>query len=729
MEVAGYLVALRRAATVLAALGFAALFSTGRLPQVVALVGVAALLLSMSADRGWRLGVWLTQLPRATWNVLMLMAFALLVADILWVSQDVLEAGSWYLIALMCSKLFVLPSRKDCLQLAVISLLQLLAAAVLTVDFWFAVIFVLYVVGVVRVLALSHVGRECGDEFDARSPVGVAERSGPVCAVTAFPPLHGVTVIVLLLTLVLFFIAPRVGGGFFQSVGRSGDRVSGFSETVDLGQIGAIKQDETLVMRVQLSGPAGPAMEPLYFRGAAYNYYDGRAWTNTLRRRQIVPVSGETRYRVGTQPIMTGKNQQQPVLVQDILIEASGVSVLFAAPMVDEVEGPFPALQSDPMGGLSLPYPISTRLQYTARSSPTRLLDIDRHALSEHYADALATQYLQVPHLSPRVEDLARRVTASAQTPYEKVLAVKKFLLEDYRYSLDVQNESALSPLEEFLFKRKTGYCEHYATAMVVLLRHEGVPARLVTGFLSGEWNEYGQYYAVRQRDAHAWVEVYFPHSGWVTFDATPSVGSSEPVSLWKMLSTAVDSSRLRWDQFVIRYNERDQLAIVGHVNAWRQTLQHTIQVISQELRVGLGLNNNTSGPAGESGQLGHVGLIGGLGVIVLVVSVSAWRAYGRWVEQRGHGVRGLTDSACAVVRLYRRLLQVLEQKGIRKREKMGPLEYAEWVSREWTQAGPLVTTFTETYCRVRFGGHPAASADLTHLQQLIDDLRLLPRE
>src|SRR3989454_389608 len=112
--------------------------------------------------------------------------------------------------------------------------------------------------------------------------------------------------------------------------------------------------------------------------------------------------------------------------------------------------------------------------------------------------------------------------------------------------SLDVGTTMSADPVDDFLFTRKTGYCEHYATAMVVLLRALGIPARLVTGFLPGVWNDFGNYYTIRQQDAHAWVEVYFPLSGWVTFAPTPSVPAAVPSWVWWNIRSEEHTSELQ---------------------------------------------------------------------------------------------------------------------------------------------------------------------------------------
>src|SRR5207253_9790910 len=106
-----------------------------------------------------------------------------------------------------------------------------------------------------------------------------------------------------------------------------------------------------------------------------------------------------------------------------------------------------------------------------------------------------------------------------------------------------------------------TGYLGFYETAMVVLLRSMGLHGRVVTGFLPGVWNDFGNYYTIRQQDAHAWVEVYFPRSGWVTCDPTPSVPAVVHSWVWWNIGKIVDSIRLRWDRYVVQYSFRDQMA------------------------------------------------------------------------------------------------------------------------------------------------------------------------
>ena len=124
---------------------------------------------------------------------------------------------------------------------------------------------------------------------------------------------------------------------------------------------------------------------------------------------------------------------------------------------------------------------------------------------------------------------------------------------------------SGPDPLADFLFNVKSGHCEYFSTAMAVLLRTHGIAARVVNGFLPGEYNEAAGAYTVRQSDAHSWVEVYFPETrSWVTFDPTPSAGRREPVrtGLAAQLQKYAEALELLWFQYVVGYDKQEQRSL-----------------------------------------------------------------------------------------------------------------------------------------------------------------------
>ncbi len=137
----------------------------------------------------------------------------------------------------------------------------------------------------------------------------------------------------------------------------------------------------------------------------------------------------------------------------------------------------------------------------------------------------IAEQYAQRPDTTERVRLLAREITASAPTPYDKVRAIEAYLNERTTYTLDIPPlPRGADAVDQYLFVDRQGFCEQIASTLVVMLRELGIPARLAVGFTPGERNPFTGLYEVKASDAHSWAEVYFPGVGWQGFDPTASV-------------------------------------------------------------------------------------------------------------------------------------------------------------------------------------------------------------
>jgi hypothetical protein len=173
-------------------------------------------------------------------------------------------------------------------------------------------------------------------------------------------------------------------------------------------------------------------------------------------------------------------------------------------------------------------------------------------------------RFLQLPEtLNPRIGQLASELTRSLGSPEEKAGKILNHFRVGFGYSLDMGKEINKNSLDEFLFQRKTGHCEYYASAMVILLRSAGIYARLVNGFVGSEWNEMGHYMIVRQSHAHSWVEAFIPGRGWVVYDPTPT----DPTAVNQMsnpLIRVLDLLRLNWQRYVVRYSFKDQVRLAA---------------------------------------------------------------------------------------------------------------------------------------------------------------------
>lgn len=724
--------AFRLSSILLAAVGFAGLVLTGELPLVLVVLGVMALVASMAYVGGWGadwLVLRLFRLSRQAWNILMVAAFLVFVGDMIFLSRDILTAAVHFLIVLMINKLFNLQYRKDFLQLYAISFLELLASAALTMEFWYSVVFLAYLFAAIWALLIFHLRNEEEEVRSAgrsgESPVDPVGASGPVTA-RFFWTTNGIAVGAFCITLAIFFVIPRIGAGFFQKGRGEPIRTSGFSEEVNLGVIGAVKLDPTVIMRVEFPDQRVPfaEMSRVYFRGAAFDKYNGRAWGNRFGRRRMVETLRDGSFKVSGN--LKPKGAEGPVVRQEILIEALDTAVLFGMSFMDSVKGNFPFLQSDGVGGARLPYPPSLRFQYTVFSIPDRLLEEDLAASSLTYPPSLKKQFLQLPDMSPRMAELARTVTQGAQTTYEKVRALEQHLRRNYRYSLDVGTDLSASPVEDFLFTRKTGYCEHYATAMVVMLRTLGIPARLVTGFLPGEWNDFGNYYTVRQQDAHAWVEVYFPRSGWITFDPTPDTGASLSRPLWAKAGKMMDSVRFKWDRYVIRYSFLDQIAVYQDLRDRSDKVKaQTSGFLASGNRLLASLRQQAGSFLRGEGRTFVGWLVGCVAGVALVLTVVIRRKQQGQLLQAGIQ----TVSQIAAVRLYGRMLRFLESRGVPKSPGATPLEFARLVTREWREAGRVVEPLTDLYCKARFGQAPLSHEEFKHADTLLAGLRSVRRK
>ncbi|NOT21657.1 MAG: DUF3488 domain-containing protein [Nitrospiraceae bacterium] len=660
------------------------------------------------------------------WNILLICAFVILLIDLTVVSRDLLPAGIHFLVVLLSIKLLTLQQRRDYRHLYAISLMAILASAALTTEAWYIPVFLLYLLTAVWTLLLYHLTQDTREV-----PAVTAPSSTAVCH-TIFPNrvthgffwlTNGIAILAITLTLGIFFLIPRIGAGVLQKTTGEAVRTTGFSDRVDLGTIGSVKQDPQIVMRVELRGQSAVGKDHFYLRGLAYDQYNGQSWSHSGSSRRSLNLVADGTFLA--RPFGHRPSDGLPETIrQDILLETLDTAVLFAAPFAELVSGEFPALQADAMGGLHLLSPPSSRIRYSVTSHIPQITASERTVSILAYPDAIRAHYLQVPPETQQVADLAHRVVQQAATPFDQTLAIQRHLLENYRYSLESAAVALDRPLDEFLFTRKTGYCEHYATAMVVMLRTVGIPARLVTGFLATEWNEYGGYFTVRQRDAHAWVEVYFPHSGWITMDPTPTSNAGLATSRWEPLSRLAESVWLQWDRLFVHYSAKDQLAVVHGVREGSDVVRE---------RTGRWVSSLTAPIAQALSRLtnkirmfhpGMWGLVTGVMVVGLSLLLLILRdRIGFWATTY---FLPTSHPQIAIAQLYTRMLRIVEQRGVNKPPTATAGEFARLVEREWKLASPLVAEVTALYHQGRFSRTPLTQSDLSRATEQLGRLQSL---
>ena len=712
----------------LAATAFSGLVFSQSVPLWLAFPTVIILMISMLHAGGVifvRRAMAQVTVSPTLWNVFLIGSFVILLIDLTVVSRDLLPAGIHFLVVLLDIKLLTLQQRRDYRHLYAISLMAILAAAALTTDAWYVPVFLLYLLAAVWTLLLYHLTQETGETpavITASSTTAYLTTSQGRITHRFFWLTNGTAVLTITLTLAIFFLIPRIGAGVLQKTSGEALRTTGFSDRVDLGTIGSVKQDPQIVMRIEL--PDQPAVEKdrLYLRGLAYDQYNGRSWSHSGTRRRSLSLVADGTFL--TRPAGSRLPHSQSIpFRQDILLETLDTAVLFAAPFAELVSGEFLTVQADAMSGLHLPFPPSSRIRYSVTSQAPRLVADERIASILAYPDSIRSHYLQVPVGSEQVADLAYRVSQQATTPFERTLAIQQHLLENYRYSLEADTTTLSHPLEEFLFTRKTGYCEHYATAMVVMLRTVGIPARLVTGFLATEWNEYGGYFTVRQRDAHAWVEVYFPHSGWITMDPTPTVSAAVTTTRWEPLSQLGESLRLKWDRLFVHYSAKDQLAVVRGVressDALRERASQWVSLLSAPISQVLSRLTSMV----RTFHPGMLGLVTGVIVVGLALLLLMLRdRIGLWATTH----LPTSHQQLAIVQLYARMVRTVEKHGVNKPPTATASEFARLVEREWEAAGPMVADVIALYHQGRFSRTPLTPDELSRAVEQVARLQSL---
>jgi transglutaminase-like putative cysteine protease len=468
-------------------------------------------------------------------------------------SRSFIPASIHLVLFLEVVKLFQEKTDKDYLYLIILSFLQILAASSLTIDMSFVATLFLFLVALVSTLM----------SFDMyRSERTTQKQTQQVAASLGGMSLWA-TVWIILTGIVLFFIIPRVGTGYFSRATTPSLLLSGFSDTVQLGQIGQVKLSTAVVMHArQLDGtPFGV----LKWRGIALDRFDGNNWYKTDRKRSHLTPSPDGDYRLprNTQP----GSQSGDSVNYEILLEPLATNTLFGPYQIRSLAGRIGGVELDTDESVYLRFSTPRRVKYEVRSDiPSRPGLLGRlsqeNQIPQIPAD-IAARYLQLPaEFDPRITQLARDITSRGNSTIEKASLVEGYLKRSYTYTLELTWEPGSQPLSTFLFEAKSGHCEYFASSMAVLLRAAGIPTRLVNGFLMGEYNPVGGDYIIRQSDAHSWVEVYAPDRGWIEFDPTPPDPNQLEMSLARQISHYLDAMEFYWNSYILIYDTGSQMQV-----------------------------------------------------------------------------------------------------------------------------------------------------------------------
>jgi transglutaminase-like putative cysteine protease len=685
--------------------GFGTLASTGRLdvPTVV-LVTAALLYRGYALTRRQRRAL----LSERWTNLLTIACVAFFVADEFLISRTFLNATVHLVLFVMLVRLFSAQRDRDHYLLAVLSFLMVLSAAVLTVDSTFMLAlagFVLVGVATFILMEMAHSSQK--SPVQARDPLVPHAYRELSFAIAGIAPV--LLVLIFMGAAVIFFLLPRVSAGYLSAYTSANDLSTGFSDSVELGRIGQIQQSKAVVMHVQVDGDIAGAMQ-LKLRGVTLDKFDGKSWANTqgrfairrspdgrfnLHSRNTSPPGSPVHYRVTMEPFL------------------SEVFFLLATP--NSLQGNYRALSEDTAGDVydqDTEHPIASYEADSILRLPTRP---HLNSASRTVVPEVSPSYLQLPALDPRIPSLAEQITDKAAGPTDKAFAIENYLRSHYGYTLQLPQTPPRDPIANFLFVRREGHCEYFASAMAVMLRSLNIPSRVVNGFSGGEFNDINSRYVIRASDAHSWVEAYIPGEGWMQFDPTPA-GATQVHSTWSRLMLYMDAMTSFWREWVVNYDLAHQFrlsqdagrgsrAMVGRAQSWGRAQYARMLNWARKTQDQIGQSTVKWGMRALA--LFFIGLV----IAAVPRMITLFRRF-----RLARRPQKSPQAAASI--WYERMLRQTAKRGWNKSPAQTPEEFISTIGEP--QLKSKVLTFTEHYEKARFGRSPEEASRLPELYEEI---------
>lgn len=763
------------------------LFAMGQhdshLPVLVVVSAVASLWLTDA--RGW------LRLNRLAATVLAVAVFALLARRMFsWDNVDSIRTIARLLVYLQVILLFERKDSRVYWQLIVLSLLLLVVATVFNQGFLFGLLMVVYLFLAISAMALLFLYRESRRHAPAESrPTGASgatsSRRWPLGAEKSFAAgdvdserigTHGgrdflrqlarMGLGTLGFTAVVFFILPRFGQPAWRSPFYQQRRMVGYSGRVELGELGRVVEDPAEVLRIEFAeigtGRLYPVDGNIYLHGTVLTHYADKTWS--------LPDAPQWA------PRLRAVVEQPPgeIVVQTVAMEPTDRCEVFCVQ-------PFFTLDKrrnlwyDPIRQSlhRAPEACAERFRFRLRTNAFR----DGH--QKTICPAPSPPYdpeslLQLPRgRLPTLVARADRWMAESGLPESSRMDRARYLAnklrdsDEFHYSLEKQpRDEAIDPIEDFVKNHPRGHCEYFATALTLMLRSQGIPARLIVGYKSDEFNPLGNFFQVRQLHAHTWVEVYLPpdqvplnetqiaagkpiwaNGAWFRLDPTPGGDAERLGAAGRLLATAgkgVDWLQYAWNNYVMEMDRsrqrravyqplldwvKDTYQRLTSLEWWKETFRHILSAIDPR---------NWNLDAWFSWRGGLIGMGICLAAVVFHrIARRLGRRLGAWI-----GRRRAAQAARTRVDFYQRFLTLLRRRGMRRLVGQTPREFAQAVgarlAAEPAHASlvPLPEQIAEAFYEVRFGRHPldkgrreTVEQALARLEEALDRRRARPRQ
>jgi len=460
------------------------------------------------------------------------------------------------------------------------------------------------------------------------------------------------------LAILLFVLFPRIQGSFWGSPKRNVS-VTGFTDRLTPGSVSTLVQSDEVAFRAEFKGPI-PAPNRLYWRGMVFNRFDGRTWSPGIKARL------RSRAPTGTGPVD-----------YTVVLEPHGQRWLYTLdlPKSGLVAGAFLSDHT-----LVSRRKIRRRTRYRVRS----FMNYRTGPMEPWEASSL----LFPPHVNPEAIELANQWRKQSNDP-EKIVktALSYFRKNRFYYTLNTPLLGR-DTVDDFLFRSKKGFCEHYASAFTFLMRAAGIPARIVGGYLGGEINPYGNYLIVRQTEAHVWTEVWLSKQGWVRIDPTSTIapdriergvaaalapdergvlegitGFGPLIAYWKKIELGWDLVNSSWDRWVLGFSYLRQQRIYA--------------------RIGL-----------------KDGFMKGSVLTGIIVTGAAGFVLFRWKRRKKRKPASGKDP---VQQMYLLFCRKLADAGLARQPAQGPLDYAAWIGESRPDISVAVMHICRQYIDLRY--------------------------
>ncbi len=617
------------------------------------------------------------------------------------------------ILTLAAIKLLQKKSDRDWMFLFLMAFFEVLLAAGLSISIGYMAAFVLFVfvmAGAIIAFQIRKTERLTleSSTVEMNRPKDVSNSALPTRRLFAVSA--ALILLISVTALPIFFLLPRVSGAGLGSNLDPVSTSSGFSESVKLGGFGRIQQNDAIVMRVRIENEPP---DSIHWRGVALDTFDGQSWTRskvalreprTKNERDLIQVDSV--------------RSQEGLTLQTVYLEPLDTNVIFGLYRMVGIQGNFPVLHRDAAGAVTYQRTSAERISYKVLSDTLTPPVVRLRSDTSPYPGDL-DNYLQLPStLDRRIKDLSLEIAGDSLNRYDTAVAIERYLQTQFGYSLE-QTPSGNDPLSDFLFNVREGHCEYFATAMAIMLRTQGIAARVVNGFQRGEYNDTADVFVVRQRNAHSWVEVYFPETeSWITFDPTPSAGQNNVASfagITDQVRKYMEALETFWIQYFVAFDNQEQRSLFASVRRGFSEYQTDIssgweafqaEIVAWWKRV-----------RGDEGLRSSVSSIGVGALILLLAALSlllfVW-LYRKIVKLKVWALlwdRFYARPNASAVEFYQRLQRILAGKGLVRLPHQTPLEFANSIGIN------EVIQVTEKYNQVRFGERDLESEESDEIE------------